>query len=309
MFAVAEFGSRYRKTADSLSDKDLLVVCPERFRRKLYARYSDLGYSVTLLSKKQLERMQACGSLFIQHLKLESAIQIDAGSQLRTFLETCDLKEPNSEEIDKCKSTLKFISAWPKDPILSAWKSDFLFCASRDYLIKVLARKRQLAFGLEDIERRATRLFGMTAKEFADLYSLREGKAAYRGTAHISDELPVITIRWLNTLHRRFGIPLPRGWPLCVPIEYNALVTRVYSSTYERLRSLEAVYLVACHSGAFHPEHDRLMKHIVQPNLYRSCQHSRVKTLQKFLFEVTNLVSEGVIQHRHTPLRFSTLNL
>lgn len=305
MYAIAEFGSRCRNTSDSYSDRDLLIICPTHKRRRLHKKYSSRGYSVTLLSEDQLLYMQARGSLFLQHLKNEATILIDSGSKLRSFLDQCQLICPTVTEILKCESTLKFIASWPDCLELSAWKADFLFCVSRDYLIKKLAVKQRVAFGLEDIERQAKDLYHVKKEDFIHLYSLRKAKAAYRGGAELPKEHIAITIHWLALLRHWFGIELPSNWPRSKEIDVSRMEERRFNSAYERLRSLEAVYLLARANGASHPDHTQLMKHIVQPNFYRSSQKSKQKVVQQYLSEVIPLVANNAMQGMHFPLRFA----
>lgn len=87
MYAIAEFGSTSRCTADKYSDRDLLVVCKKEFQSILYGRYSNNGYSVSLLTPEQLYYMKKRGALFIQHLKIEAKILVDADGQLARFFE------------------------------------------------------------------------------------------------------------------------------------------------------------------------------------------------------------------------------
>src|SRR6185437_2751327 len=125
MFAIAEFGSFSRNTADDYSDRDLLVVCPGKNRYRLHKHYEKLGHNVTSLSKEQLTFMKNSGSLFLQHLKNEAIILIDSDGALRSFLDECDLMRPSESEMDRCESTLRFIAACPCNVELCAWKADF----------------------------------------------------------------------------------------------------------------------------------------------------------------------------------------
>lgn len=309
MYAVAEFGSRSRNTSDSISDRDLLIVSPMKHRRALHKKYSSEGYSVTLLSEKQLLYMRGSGSLFLQHLKNEASIWIDSGAKLRLFLDQCQLISPTSVEIEKCKSTLKYISQWPDSADLSAWKADFLFCVSRDYLIKRLAIKKRLAFGLEGITRETRQLFSTSDEEMGVFHALRQAKAAYRGDGAIPAELARISKRWLAVMHHRFGVNLAEAYATNVLDDIHTLADRLFASRYERLRTLEALYLLARNNGCIHPDHSRLIKYIVQPNFYRSSQKCKQEMVHRYLLEVIPLVATNAIQRTHFPLRYAALQM
>jgi len=148
MFALALFGSVSRKTDDLHSDRDLLIVCNSKLRYELHNKYCEQGYSVSTMTGKQLACMNENGSLFIQHLKSEAQIFFDRDGELHKFLSNCELVPPTSLELQRCKATLQFIASCPDTLSLSAWKADFLYCISRDYLIKEIAKTNKLAFGL-----------------------------------------------------------------------------------------------------------------------------------------------------------------
>ena len=309
MYAIAEFGSMSRNTADSYSDRDLLIVCPMSQRYALHNRYSAMGYSVSWLSENQLIHMQANGSLFIQHLKHEASIKIDSGSKLRNFLDQCELISPTDAEISRCKSTIQFIASWSDSSVLSAWKADFLFCISRDYLIKILATKGQIAFGLEDIERELKYFIDTKNENLRYLYSLRMAKSAYRSGSEFTEKLADITKHWFDVLHCWFGINKLENCSVSVDSDVSSLIARTFNSPYERLRSLEGVYLLARANGILHPEHSQLMKHIVQPNMYRSSQRTKQKVVQQYLSDVVALLDDNFIQHTQSPLHFDAFQI
>lgn len=151
MFVIAEFGSVYRKSNDSFSDKDLLIVCERKCVKYYYTKYTKKGYSVSVFTKNQLQLMRKKGSLFLQHLKIESNLLVDVDSKFEFFIKECDFVFPSDEELASCKQTLENLYTWPNDILSLAWKADFLYSSSRDFLIKLLAKNGIIAFGLESI--------------------------------------------------------------------------------------------------------------------------------------------------------------
>jgi len=310
MFAIAEFGSISRSTSDQFSDRDLLIICSNNSRSKLYASYSEKGYSVTLLYPSQLLHMQKQGSLFIQHLKKEANILIDSDCKLSRFLCSCELTPPSPREIERCTESVRFISGWNSSLELSAWKADFLFCISRDLLIKSLATKNIIAFGLESLEVAVARYFGITESDFHYLHILREAKAAYRSNRTIpANTIQAINI-WLGVLGEAFSIELDsvNDSPE-LGEDFSALKSRKYNSPYERLRSLEGVYLIARANGLTHTDHDLIIKHITSPNLYGSSQVRKSHIIQNYLHDVVALLANNHIQPTHFPLRSASLQM
>ena len=291
MFAIAEFGSTTRYTQDNLSDRDLLVVCGKKSRRKIAEKYQEQGYSVTLLTPRQLEFMQKQGSLFIQHLKHESRIVVDTNSEFRSWLDRSPFIVPSKSEIHRCISTVEFIAIWPKDERLIGWKADFLYCVSRDLLIKWLAREGTLAFGLEELE---SALLAQKSSQFgnlANLRSLRESKFAYRSDQAIHN--------WLIEISRTFGLNLTTKRFATSEEVVSKLVTKSFSSPYELLRCVEAANHIMQSHGHVHPQHEKLMKHIRNPNAYGSSQIRKRRDIERYLKDIIQIMSTSQLQGTH----------
>ena len=303
MFAIAEFGSTTRKTHDCHSDRDLLVVCELKSSRKYVQKYREQGYSVTLLTPNQLRFMQKSGSLFIQHLKHESRIVMDTNSEFLKWISNCPLIVPSRKEIQRCISTLEFISGWPSDDRLTGWKADFLYCVSRDLLIKWLAGKGVLAFGLEDLEPAVLSQKGDLLESFDNLRLLRESKAAYRS----DQETPSGTIEtinaWLVEIARVFNVNLPIEKFPTSEESVSSLRMRRFSSSYELLRSVEAAYHIVRSHGLVHPDHEELVKHIRNPNAYGSSQLRKRRVIEQYLAEIIQIMANNGLQGT---LRFAT---
>lgn len=289
MFAIAEFGSICRSASDNMSDRDLLIVSPLAHRYELYEKYSHLGYSVTSLTEERLRRMRDKGSLFIQHLKHEARILTDESNRLRALLDSSYLIAPSAAELRRCEASLAFVSSWPEWDVLSGWKADFLFCVSRDYFIKRLAASGHLAFGLETIQRKAENFLGFTENSFSTFYRLREIKSTYRRGGPIPVDCRNVTTTWIKTLHSVLRVPAPNY----KQFDVHSIPTRVFNSSYERLRTLEACYLLVQSLGLVHVHDEDIVRHVTCPNLYSSCGVKKAGLINKYISELVSVLANA----------------
>ncbi len=303
MYSIAEFGSNTMQENDIYSDSDLLVVCPANYRKKLYKKYTDQGFSVTLLSQSQLEYMQKKNSLFIQHLKRDAKIIADNDSQLRRFLDGCAFRPPDDMEILRCENTIKYIASLPNTSRTSAWKADFLYCISRDYLVKKLARENILAFGFKDICSDSVARFSIGKNEFLELSKLRKAKAAYRNTFDCNLDIGEVSYKWLVSLGNAFCINVE----VDKHMDFDFILDRSFNSTYEKLRTLELLYLVARSTGYFHPDHKLITNFICNPNLYGSSRKCSDDTISEYMLDIHSALANKAMHWTASPLRFSSL--
>lgn len=303
MYSIAKFGSSTMQENDIYSDSDLLVVCPANYRKKLYKKYTDQGFSVTLLSQSQLEYMQKKNSLFIQHLKRDAKIIADDNSKLRRFLDGCAFTPPDEAEILRCENTIQYISSLPNTLSTSAWKADFLYCISRDYLVKKLARENILSFGFKDICSNSADRFSIRQNEFHELSKLRKAKAAYRNTLACDFDIGEINYKWLVSLGNAFGINIEKDKYM----DFDFVVGRSFNSTYEKLRTLELLYLVARSTGYFHPEHKLVTNFICNPNLYGSSRKCSDDIISKYMLDIHSAIANKAMHWTAFPLRFASL--
>lgn len=301
MFAIAEFGSSVRGSSDANSDLDLLIVARRSSHFSLRRRYTARGYSVTTLTPDQLKAMQRIGSLFIQHLKRESRIVFDAEGHFRYWLAQCNLVSPTRQEIDRCAATTEFFGGWPNDSRLTGWKADVLYCVSRDYLIKRLATSGHIVFGLDDIEHALQITASSWAGDIGALKRLREAKAAYRARRPLPDGTDDAIHAWVKDLAEWFdGHAVRLEWQ-SVDNYLLTLSGRSFVSDYERLRTLEAAYLIARARGIYHPEHESLLKCIVSPNAYGSSQKRKASRIERYLNETLDRLANKQLNRTLAP--------
>ncbi len=291
MFAIAEFGSSTRGTRDQLSDRDLLIVSERGTGRKISNRYRSLGYSVTLLSPKQLYFMQSRGSLFVQHLKHESHILVDFNSEFRSWLDRSQLVSPSPGEIQRCISTVEYIGTWPNDSRLTGWRADFLYCVSRDLLIKYLATQGHLAFGIDDLESELTQQFSNQFKDLRQLRRLRESKASYRSGLTVPEYSHSAVEAWLEQIAPVFNLNLPRNKLITAEELISCLKNRSFVSSYELLRSVEASYHILRSYDYFHPDHELLVNYIKNPNGYGSSQSRNASIMLSYLEDMSRVIT------------------
>ncbi|MCK0745460.1 hypothetical protein [Chromohalobacter nigrandesensis] len=208
----------------------------------------------------------------MQHLKNESRILFDYQNCFQDWLNNCQLVKPKIGEVKICAESIVFFSSWPSDPRLDRWKADVLYCMTRDFLIKSLAMRAKLVFGIEDIEHALQEIKVFPRFDVDSLRKFREIKSAYRA----GNVQPTISYESIDYDVSSIvdGLGLSQGKKEFGSMEsfLTNLSARQFNSVYEKLRSLEAAYLIARSNGMYHPAHMSLMKFIKSPNAYGSSQ-------------------------------------
>lgn len=290
MYAAVRFGSRTKGHADRYSDNDLLIVCQDEERKKILADYPK--YNISFFSDKQLSMMKEKGSLFLQHIKRDGVILYDRGGLFYEFLQGCQFSLPSIDEIKNCETTISFINALPEEVILNNWKADFVYCVSRDYIIKKLAMNGSLAFGVDEITLLSINVFGFKIQDFDKFKRLREIKSIHRGGECLpfeNEKVSTLVNDWLGILVSIFNIELNENETEII----DCLFKKEYISTYEALRCLEALYILAENTGINHVEHDKIIKYIRSPNLYKTLQSSKKKIVNNYINDVYNFLKSN----------------
>ncbi|MCC5796356.1 MAG: hypothetical protein JJU48_03410 [Methylophaga sp.] len=136
------------------------------------------------------------------------------------------------------------------------------------------------------------------------LRKLRQIKVAYRGELALPSGTNNVIEAWLEEISQAFGISLNRNKSLRAEEIVSSLKTKRFSSSYELLRSLEAAYHISRSHGYFHPEHERLMKHIQNPNGYGSSEVRKRGTIESYLDDIVEFMIH--VQGRNPGNTFST---
>ena len=237
--SVCIFGSAARSSSDQMSDRDVLVVASDRQRRQqLLYHWRKAGWSVADYSPSRLLKMIGAGSLFIQHLKLEGILLRDQGGWLERALQSAERKQ--SYKSDARASVLlaapieRFASETlvQQNPIVS----DLAYVALRNFGICYLADKGEMVFDYHKIVDSVGNDFGLSPTEMKLVYSLRAGKAAYRGLENWSGISG--TVEELRAVLSKFF-----GHRSLEKIQYGSPV-RDLGSGYATLRDFEAAVVM-----------------------------------------------------------------
>jgi hypothetical protein len=247
--------------------------------------------------------MKKKGSLFLQHLKMESKILIDVNGYFKGFLDGCDLIVPSDDEISNCQKTIESLYRWRNDVKSIAWKADFLYTSSRDFLIKFLARNGVFAFGLESIIDKYSEHYFIDSGLFNSLRSLRKIKSAYRSNSELPEYSEIILSinSWFDVLENKLGFSFnPQH-------DANYFRLKEFSSNYERLRYLEVVYISLVNAGYLHDNHEEIVRLILQPNLYHSLRDVKIKTINRYLNELFEVYTLTNFNSNEVPLKSNVL--
>ncbi|MEN5395626.1 hypothetical protein [Stenotrophomonas sp. TWI377] len=290
MKAIAEFGSTSRNESDEHSDRDLLIIMDGSWSRAKIARqFSSIGYSCSTLSPSQISFMAKKGSLFVQHLKHEARIIWDDQASFKIFLQEAPFVSPSAAEIAKCKDALRYsLSPVPRQE-LHGWQSDFVYCISRDILIKNSAQLGLAVFGLNELIKTLPLDDATKSEALEVMRGLRLEKSRFRKGEKASVHATSLITRWRCLAAEIFQLQLP------TESFESSVRQRKFSSNYEVLRVLEYLDLIAKIDGT--KQLSAQMKRMISaPNKYRSCQAHRTPML---IHELSKMVGQTSSNGRH----------
>ena len=181
--SICIFGSVARESADEHSDRDVLVVAESPHRRKELGNcWKEKGWSVASFSPRRFQRMVDKGSLFVQHLKLESRMVEDEAGWLAETLERAVPKK--SYEFDAMASVNLARPIERFNPGLQLSEvplsADLAYVAVRNFGICYLADRDRLSFDYSRIVDLLGKEFCLSSVETELLLSLRAAKSCYR---------------------------------------------------------------------------------------------------------------------------------
>lgn len=233
--SVCIFGSAARKSNDQMSDKDVLIVSNDCFRRQHMVEYwTKSGWSVASYSPSRLLKMIDAGSLFIQHLKFEGILLRDQHGWLERALQSAEKKNTYEADAKESVSLALPIERFASDALIqqNPIVSDLAYVALRNFGICYLADKGEMVFDYHTIVEKISRDFGLSATEIKLAHSLRKGKSAYRSSGSY-DEISN-TVEELRFVLSKFFQHRPLK-----NIQYGTPV-RDLRSGYATLRDFEA---------------------------------------------------------------------
>lgn len=178
--SVAVFGSVARGEADSLSDRDLLVVSDHRALAEDLEALRAQGYSPAAYTWRSLEALAKYRSLFLLHLKFESKVIKDGNFRLSKFLATVAPSDDYSVVLKQSVDLAALTTSVPDVEVLRLWAADVLAVALRNYLVALAAQRGRYIFSYSSLVDFAETLFRFDSSEKSALLNLRTWKACYR---------------------------------------------------------------------------------------------------------------------------------
>ena len=179
--SVCIFGSAARETSDALSDKDVLIVTGDPYRRhQLTRKWVGDGWSVAAYSPSRIRAMTRKGSLFVQHLKREGIIITDNRGWLASLLNSAKPKQSYENDFLLAAQMLKPLERLSLGYWSQLMAADLGFVFIRNAGIYALADRGVYEFGYERIVLGLEDIVGLTVAEVKILKHLRALKVAYR---------------------------------------------------------------------------------------------------------------------------------
>ncbi|MER8422000.1 hypothetical protein [Mesorhizobium sp. M1329] len=177
----AAFGSCARGDDDKLSDRDILIVDDDvSILRARAAMLKAQGLSVASYTFSKLDRLAACGALFLQHLRLESVIAVDQDDRLGSLLASFRPKEKYDEELRQNALLAELVSSVSVGRVSELWSADVLYVTVRNFGVLWLAGRGEYIFAFERILEALRDADMVSDCGLSSLRQLRFLKALYR---------------------------------------------------------------------------------------------------------------------------------
>lgn len=180
MTSICIFGSQARRSTDSFSDRDVLLVGEPPAVERLKLDWLAAGWNVTTFERGGFERMAEVKSLFIQHLKQEANIIVDAEGYLATALRTYS---PKTEYLAERNDALRHVLHLPHESgryWYDLCLADTHYVFLRNVAILNLASKGEYCFDYRLIMERLSGELKLSSTEESSLQELRSLKHGYR---------------------------------------------------------------------------------------------------------------------------------
>ena len=187
-FAVAAFGSSARGDSDSMSDRDLLVVCDTMSEvRATKARFVCYGWEVSGWTWASFIALSKRGSLFVDHLSREAVILWDPSNNLRDTLASFQLRADYFSEMTDGLALAQVASVVPSSVQGIAWAADVLSCAFRTYAVPFMCHHGEHTYSNAGLVEGVCRVRGLGSWDSHLLTQLRSFKRAFRGGGGLAD--------------------------------------------------------------------------------------------------------------------------
>jgi hypothetical protein len=230
-FSVAIFGSLARGDVDSLSDRDVFVVCDGHNDTTTYiAHLRRFGWSPTVYTWSRLHGAIRRGDLFIQHLRHEARIVQDPEDKLAHVLSKFKPRSSYKSERAGAAQLLRILEYLPDCDRSQKWVFDVGSVAFRSLAVAELAEHGLYCFSLQDMVKGLTNIGVAPPDLFRVVSRLRFGKKAYRSAIPTSDINCQEMKALLNAIDKCFGLGLH-----VQAIPCDRFVSRAISHTVEDL--------------------------------------------------------------------------
>lgn len=293
-WAEATFGSANRGDADSLSDRDILIVSDDI--EVLTLRSNTLqaeGWSVATYTWRKLEAICLEGALFVQHLKLESTIHRDDDGRLAGILASFRPKLDYSAEIAMNNQLLRLAQTYPAGSSGALWAADILYVGLRNFGVLKLAELEKYVFSYYAILDELASANVIDGEAIGDLRALRWAKTLYRkGNALPLTRAESLLANIVSALPDQLIAKTTAVSPLSI-LEHAAPLDK-NRPAYHRLRHLEKIYLsieATYPSACTNDDFKRLKRWIEDPRSYASFAQLNEKSLIAGAVELTGNLS------------------
>lgn len=185
MFSICIFGSQARKTADRISDRDMLLIGDAGADLEgAAAKWKSAQWNVSVFDRPAFTRMAEVRSLFVQHIKQEGRIVEDSGHYLRAELSKYSPKTDYSgERNDSLHQIIDLPQAngqyW-RDMCIA----DASYVLFRNALILHFACNSAYCFQFDTLVDQIASEFRLDSGERRLMLKLRELKHGYRNRVH-----------------------------------------------------------------------------------------------------------------------------
>lgn len=288
--AEALFGSSARGDADTLSDKDILIVDDNvKILAERSAELESRGASVASYTFAKLRALSARGALFVQHLKLEAEITRDKGGRLTDLLADFSPCSDYSSEIANNAELSTLAGTVPTGPRGALFAADVLYVGVRNYGVLSLAERGLHIYGFDAI------LVGLEAQGLVAsggarvLRALRFLKCLYRsGEAGYGEAVS-------NTVENALKVLPPAFFPTHLDVvEPRRVITApptTSAAAYLVLRDLERRLLALRemeHDPIMDTDLARLERWIRNPRAYTSISQRLAPRVQATIARLAN---------------------
>lgn len=299
--AEALFGSAARGDADSLSDRDVLIVDDDV--NVLAARSAELtsqGASVASYTFAKLRALAARGALFVQHLKLEAKVTRDTGDRLRRLLADFSPRTDYSTEIADNAALSALAGTVPNSARGLLLAADILYVGVRNHGVLSLAERGIHAYAFDAVTAGLESESLVAPGGARALGALRFLKCLYRsGEASSGDAIR-------ETLGTALGVLPPAFFPTRIraidPYRIIDAPRPTGSAAYVMLRDLER-RLVALQAIGHDPALDgdlvRLERWITNPRAYASISHRLAPRVEATIARLAH----GLVRTRYATAR------